>query len=192
MTLTTPQLSKLRLVDRCSCFVRGLSKLFPVGSRTGQNSFFSRFGRIRVIRRFEQKDAMQVLVRFVDEQSALRAICYFNANSPNSAGHGYHRYCVSFLDPMRGYRCKRRMCPHKHEWADPRDTLASPKTKSEHRIFQLNMYINGIFDGKGQKGRLAAEGWLSAMDAVVDAVGEIVDFVIRSDNESSNSSGTNY
>merc|ERR1719203_1992089 len=116
MCLSKHQLSKLRLVDRCSCFVVGLSKLFRVGSRTGKSSFFSRFGQIRFTRRFEQKDSMQVLVRFTDEKSAQKAICWMNEHTLSWADHGYYRYCPSFLDPERGYRCKRRSCPHKHEW----------------------------------------------------------------------------
>jgi len=128
--LSFRKLTSMKIVDRSSCYVYGISKDMADKAMLGKYEMFGRFGEILSIRIIQDKDPCEVYIRYASQSAAVRAINWCN-NSRLMAGldagrgyhakHGYHKYCVKFVN---GHRCKRSSnCPNRHSWADTADII---------------------------------------------------------------------
>lgn len=123
-TLPLRQLVPIKIADRSSCFVIGISPSVAKEETLRSSQFFGQFGTIKSIRFILNANPPQALLRFATESSASRAIAWCNeqtsADCQIRAQHGYQKYCISFI---KNKQCMKSGCPHRHKWCGPDDVI---------------------------------------------------------------------
>jgi len=122
--LSFRKLTSMKIVDRSSCYIVGISKDLADKAMLAKYELFGQFGDILSIRIIQDKDPCEVYIRFATQSSAVRAIDWCNGHGTmfTNAKHGYQKYCIKFIN---GQNCKRSHinCPNRHSWADTQDIL---------------------------------------------------------------------
>eukprot|EP01083_Nonionella_stella_P011873 33678_1 len=125
--LPVRRLASIKTIDKCSCYVIGLSDEFAQDKLKSQ-LYFSRFGEVRSIRILQNKKPSEIYIRFEAALSATLAINWCNANLQNNcATHGYQKYCMRFLKEKQ---CFNSRCQNRHSWCAPDEIIAHKKQPS--------------------------------------------------------------
>ena len=118
------QLVPIKIDDRESCFVIGISPSIATEETLRSSDYFGQFGTIKSIRFILNSEPRQALIRFTTAEAASRAIAWCNSQKsgdcPISAKYGYQKYCISFI---KNKQCLKVDCPHRHRWCTPSDVI---------------------------------------------------------------------
>ena len=116
------KLRSMKLTFRRSLTVMALhEELSSTATISGQH-FLGQFGEIVSARVLEDRKPLQLFVVFAEEWSAIQAISWCNQQPFlfSEAKHGYHKYCLKFLNHKR---CRKKGCLGRHSWCDTKDIM---------------------------------------------------------------------
>merc|ERR1719203_2605249 len=82
--LSFRKLTSMKIVDRSSCYIVGISKDLADKAMLAKYELFGQFGDILSIRIIQDKDPCEVYIRFATQSSAVRAIDWCNGHAPCS------------------------------------------------------------------------------------------------------------
>lgn len=111
-SLSYGKLTSMKIVDRQSCYAVGIKKCNASKPILSKFEFFGRFGPISSLRIIQKTNPVEVYIRYVRADSAAAAIEWCREQQL-SADHGYHKYCIKFINNKT---CRRLNCPNRHSW----------------------------------------------------------------------------